>query len=404
MKYIEKAVFTIVFLISIGAYSVISIINEKDTFASFFSELKIENATDVENTIADIDTMVEDNVAARYELIETYGFVTKLLGKNEVNGFEYVRDKNGFLSLGNFWNEIYQLDEKSLALETEEFYEYLQKLGTDMLVVAYPQKVSANWTDGYSGIPYDDYSYETNQFMIQIRRYRIPNIDLGLSFQKLDEDYEDLFFKTDHHWTSYGAFIGFKSIVEEIEKLGYSINPEGKYTDLENYTVVHYEDMMLGSSGRSVGLVYSGGPEDFDLYYYNDDSQYTYTANDSEVINGNIETALLNFSIPVEIEENLENIYELSLYDIYLRGMRSKMSVVNNSKDDGLKVLMITDSYSSPIATWLAPMCSQVDFMWAKQVTAETIKDAVDNNDYDLVILGLYPNDFNSDFIHFNID
>ena len=77
------------------------------------------------------------------------------------------------------------------------------------------------------------------------------------------------------------------------------------------------------------------------------------------------------------------------------------MRIDNNSNPDGLKILMITDSYASPLGTWFAPMCSRLDFYWANNNSAEDIKRYVDEGDYDLVIFGLYPNDVNSDFIHF---
>ncbi len=404
MKITEKHIFTFLFVAGIGLFSAISIMNTAKPLLDEVMSCKLENTNDITEAINDADTLMTENVAERYKLIETYGFVTRLLGKNEVNGFEYVRDKNGYLSLGNFWNEVYDTDEKALALNVEEFYEDLKKKNIEMMFVSFPQKVSDDWTDGYSGIPYDDYSYRTNMFMIQMRKYGITNIDMNKVLENSGLSYDEMFFKTDHHWTSKAAFYGFQAIVDKIEEMGIDIDPDNYYRNLDNYEQIHYDDMMLGSSGRSVGMTYAGGAEDFDLYYINSDKVYDYSIDDRGTMEGDISQTLIDFNIPESIKNNSENIYKRSLYDMYMRGISEIMSVAaidNYGEEDDPRILMITDSYASPIATWLSPMCSRLDFLWASKNSAEEIEKYIEENDYDLVIVGLYPNDMNESFIHF---
>ena len=400
MKNLEKRIFTVLFLAGLGLYSVFSMMESKSKISDFLASAKISDADGIKNAIIELDDIFKENIAVRYETIEAYGLVNKLLGKNEINGFEYVRDKNGFLSLGNFWNEVYDIDEKALALNTEHFYEKLKKKNIEMLFVSYPQKVSEKWTDGYAGIPYDDYSYEARMFMTQIRKYRIPYLDLNKTLLESEEPYEKLFYKTDHHWTSKGAFIGFKELVNKVEELGFDIDSDEYYTNLDNYEKILYKNMMLGSAGRSVGLNYAGGAEDFELYYLKDDTQYSYKIGDN-IMQGSIEDTLIDFHIPQSIEDYRPNIYIRSMYDMYMRGIDQEMGIEIKNNIDGPNILMITDSYSSPIATWLAPMCNKIDFIWAKYNSAEKIEKMINDNDYDLVIMALYPNDMNSDFIHF---
>ena len=401
MKNLEKNIFTVFFIAGLGVYSVFSILNTKDKIKNLAENLSINSVDDVKEAVSELNTTITENVAARFDMVEAYGLVSKLLGKNEVNGFEYVRDKNGYLSLGNFWNEVYDIDEKALAVDVEHFYEKLKKNDTKMLFVSFPQKVSKKWTDGYSGIPYDDYSYRTNQFMIQARKYRIPNVDLYKTLLESDKPYEELFFKTDHHWTSEGAFIGFKTIVDKIEEMGIDIDPDGYYRNFDNYTKIHYEDMMLGSSGRSVGLAYAGGAENFDLFYIDGNNEYKYVLDNKETLRGNMTETLLDFNIPEAIERDKNNLYTKSLYDMYMRGIRGEMDIEVDNDQNGPRVLMITDSYASPIAAWMAPMCSELDFMWANKHSQESIEKKAESGDYDLVIVGLYPNDMNKEFIHF---
>ena len=404
MKNIEKIIFTAIFVFGLGIYAVLSITNSIGVLSEYVDNLEVNDADDISDAIDELDTTIKDNVAFRYGVIETYGAVNKLLGKNEINGFEYVRDKNGFLSLGNFWNVVYDIDEKELAVNLEQFYERLQEDDIDMIFLSFPQKVSEEWTDGYSGIPYDDYSYEMNQFMIQVRKYRIPNIDMQKVLENSEMDYDELFYKTDHHWTSTAAFLGFSALVDKLEEMDIVLDPTGYYRELDNYEIAHYENMMFGSSGRSTGLIYAGGKEDFDLIYINDNTEYEFSLSSDEVMRGNISETLLDFNIPEDILNNPDAIYSRSMYDMYMRGIRKEMRITNKSNTDGPRVLLISDSYASPYGVWLAPMCSEVDFLWANHNTGEEIETAIEENDYDLVIVGFYPNDMNEDFIHFGTE
>jgi hypothetical protein len=187
--------------------------------------------------------------------------------------------------------------------------------------------------------------------------------------------------------------------------MGYDVDPDGYYRDISNYTVEEYEGMMLGSEGRSTGIQYASGTEDFELFYLNDGSIYDYygrNASGEKHYHGDITESIISYDIPNLIESDPDKIYTLSMYDMYMRGIQNETNIVNESNPDGLKVLMLRDSYADPIATYMAPYCSQIDMLWTKYVSEERIWQYIDENDYDLVIVGLYPDDISSDFIHFS--
>lgn len=403
-KRYEQYIFTVIFLVAVFAFAGLSMYQAKDELIDIVKNAEVEQPEDLENLIESLDDAVDENTYERYNLIEAYGAITLALGKNEVNGFQYVRDKNGYLNSGNFWAGVHDRDIKSLALDVEHLYEQLQADGTDMLVMSFPQKYSAEWTEEYAGIPYDDFSYNMNQFMIQIRKYRIPNVDCQSLLEDSDLEYEDMFFKTDHHWKSEAAFLCFQALTDEIEELGYDVDSDGYYRDLSNYTIEEYEDMMLGSEGRSTGILYTSGVEDFELYYLDDGSVYDYyalTSNGEKHYNGTITESLISYDIPELIQNDSDYLYTLSMYDMYMRGVQNEVNIVNESNPDGLKVLMLRDSYADPVATYMAPYCSQLDMLWTKYVSEERIQEYIVENDYDLVIVALYPDDISSDFIHF---
>lgn len=354
-------------------------------------------------SLSEVNGIITENVAYRYPLIETYGRMNWLLGKNEIGGFKYVRDKDGFLYNGNFWADVYDRDEKALAIDVIKFSEQLEKSGTDFYFVALPQKYDKKTTNGYAGIPYGDYSFEMSQFLLQLRKYNVEYLDCTESLKESGLTKEEQFFKTDHHWTSRAAFYCYTELVEQLNDRGYNLDPTGYYRNIDNYTSVVYEDLMLGSAGRSAGISYAG-LEDFELLYVEDGTEYDYSRKSNYgkgSYHGTVTESLLAMELPEDIKADSTKIYDESLYDIYLHGVSNEATIINKSNPDGLKVLMLRDSFGDPIASYMAPLCGQIDLIWPKYVSQEKIWEYIDEEDYDLVIVALYPDDMSSDFIHF---
>ena len=105
MDNIERYIVTFFFIVGVGLFSVFSFLNTKESICEVTADMSVESVDDIDANISKIDDAIIEGVVGRYKLVEAYGQIAKLLGKHEVNGFEYVIDKNGFLSLGNFWND-----------------------------------------------------------------------------------------------------------------------------------------------------------------------------------------------------------------------------------------------------------------------------------------------------------
>jgi hypothetical protein len=69
-------------------------------------------------------------------------------------------------------------------------------------------------------------------------------------------DYENDFFKTDHHWNLEGAFRAFCKLTAVLPDYGFSVDPA--WTDWDSYEKTVYEDSFLGSQGKRVGTLFAG--------------------------------------------------------------------------------------------------------------------------------------------------
>lgn len=400
---IGKFIFTITFLAEIFAAGAFSWNNSRTVLMKDWNSIlaAVHSDQKVSEAVSDMNADINSNVYRRMDMIEAYGLLNRLIGKKEINGFEYVIDKNGYLNSGNFWSVVHDKDIDTLVLNTEKMNLLLEKSGTKLLVVGFPQKYSEKWTDGHSGIPYDNLQIEMDEFLRGIRTYRIPCVDCKKILEKSGLKYSEMFFKTDHHWRSQAAFVCYRKITDQIEQMGFDVDPDGYYRDINNYTQKTYKGMMLGSEGRAVGINYAG-TEDFTLMYLDDGSEYhmeqTAEGGTRNQYDGKVTESLLDFNVPGNIEKHPEQIYYNSLYDMYMHGVKTETSVVNKSNPDGLKVLMLRDSFADPIAVYMAPYCSQIDMIWTKYSTADTIQKYLDRNHYDLVIVGQYSDDLSDNF------
>lgn len=398
-----KYLVTILFLIGVFGYSALSILHTKDSFLKTIASADFHTVDGIGEFVSSLEADMQENVYERYRMIEAYGMITKTLGKHEVNGFDYVIDKNGYLFSGNFWANVHDRDVSELALTVEKLYQQLQSKNTQMLVLSFPQKYSTEWTDGYAGIPYDDFSYDMSMFMAQIRKYQIPNLDCLDILENSDLEYDKMYFKTDHHWKPLAAFTCFVEVTNKLEEMGFDVDPDLYYRDFQNYTVETFPQMMLGSEGRSAGISFSG-LEDFDLIYLDDQSHYEYegkSKSSERSFQGSLKEALIDYDTVEKIQKDPDKIYSKSMYDMYLHGVQYETTIENMGNEDGPNILFLRDSYADPLATFMAPYCSHIDMLWTKYLSAETVQEYIQKNDYDLVIVGYYPDDISSRFFNF---
>ena len=401
-----KYIFSVIFLVGCFVYGGLSFSKAYPALEEELKQINIADYSKNKENIEKIQTVINENTYKKFNLIESYGSINKLLGKKEINGFEYVIDKEGYLASGNFWGNIHTIDSEPLAVRVRKLSDDMKEKGTNTLVLGFPEKVNGENKNGYSGIPYNTHKYVMDEYLAYIRRYRVPYIDFRETLEKTDLTYDEKFFKTDHHWTSRAAFESFKELINTLnEKFNMNLDADNYYRNLDNYIIENFENMMLGSSGRSAGINYSQ-IEDFELIYPNDNNEYELFLKDGSKEwshKGNFKEALLDYDGVDLIIDNKENIYTNSLYNIYLHGIKSEMRIINKTNQDAPKVLMLRDSFTDPLAAFMAPLFSEIDMLWTERYKGN-IDEYIKKGDYDLVIVGFFPDDIKESFFRFYED
>lgn len=147
--------------------------------------------------------------------------------------------------------------------------------------------------------------------------------------KKAADSGEYVYYKTDHHWTTYGAYLAYLSISNALDISPYSIN------EFERVTV---SDAFLGTSFSKCGLV-SAEPDSITLYRYGGDTEFC-------VYNEETGAQTKGFY-------DFEKLIEKDKYLVFLGGNYSRIQI-RASERERPTLLLIKDSFANSVIPFLS--------------------------------------------------
>lgn len=165
------------------------------------------------------------------------------------------------------------------------------------------------------------------------------------------EDRATLYYRTDHHWTSLGAYTAYSAYMDMLGR---------DYPTAESFTVESHPG-FLGSTYSRSGLWLTDSEK---VELWKNDTAFTVTNGESvDIHNG------------LFYEERLE---ELDKYTVYLDGNHSLVTIQNPDAAGKGKLLVIRDSYANCLGTFLAnsyESVTLVDLRYYKKPVTELLAD-----------------------------
>ena len=393
-----RSISTIIFLVFLFGFSAINIYySGKDVFNEI--QTSIDNNLSPKEFVDTVDAKINDKVIYKEAFIETYGYIQKLMDKNEFSNFSVVKDKDGKMHYTYFATGANPTEE--LSDRTTKFAREMKKQGTNFVYLMPPDKYVEGVTEFPTGIPYS-YSNETaDNFLNELEENNVDYIDFRDNILNSGIDKDKLFFDTDHHWTIESSFWAFTELTKQLnEKYDLDLDKDKFYTDINNYNSILYPKSYLGSMGRKTGMLY-GGVDDFTLIYPKFNTSYSYYTDSKSQefeLEGRFEESLI-LSYPFNANLDLLDTGS-DKYSTYLLGNRPLVQITNNNNPKGLKVLFVKDSFIVPTAAFFSSMCSQVDLIDPRYYEGDIVEYAK-NQDYDFVFLSVYPQDLVEEFFPF---
>lgn len=388
-------------MLFISILFVFSFENFRTEYPVILQNLKSEKLSlnSLNDIITNVQNTVNDNTFGKYKFIELYGYIQKLMYKNEESNFEVVKDKEGFLHYTFFAqqaNPVYNLIKR-----TKAFKDGIKDKNTKFIYLMPPDKYIRGYSKLSYGIPYSYDNETADVFLNLLKENNINTLDLRKNLSKSGMPKDKLFYKTDHHWTTETAFYEFGQIVNTLNKR-YKLNldPDNFYTNKKNYNFITYKNSYVGSMGRKSGITYSG-VDDFTLIFPKFATSYSYyskTGGQVTKLDGRFEESLLTVD-PFRTKKGTYAL-EADKYSSYLYGNQGIVHVVNKNNPNGPKIVFIKDSVTVPVAAFLSTVCSDV-YLVDPRYYRGNIPAYVNSIKADYVFMAFYPQDLTSSFFDF---
>lgn len=188
-------------------------------------------------------------------------------------------------------------------------------------------------------------------------------VDLYTDFCSAEQP-ERLYYRTDHHWTTEGAYRAYCLLMEE---LGQSSVPR------DDFTVEQITD-FYGTSYSKSGL-WLTEPDTLELWTDSDIQAVTtvYDANRAD---------------PVTREGMFfrEYLEDADKYPVFLSGNHARVHIETNA-DSGKRLLVIKDSYAHALAPFLAEEYSTIDLIDLRYFKQQTVSSWLEENPADEILL-----------------
>lgn len=293
-----------------------------------------------------MEDYLADHFPYRDNWVSLNSYYTLFSGRNGVNGV--YRCKDGYLI-----NTPVDINTKNSVKNQQALREFIANTDIPITLMIVPT-VGAVMDDK---LPKNYQPYEDNELIKAIKK-DLNNeefIDLYDAFKKI-KDNTQLYYKTDHHLTSSGAYEAYKLYQSDA-------------LDKSRFIVETYND-FYGTSYSKAALWEEKG-ENIELW--------TYPINLSVTISDGFDE---NKYDSVFFREHLD---KPDKYPVFLDGNHMYTRIENKSLDGG-KLLIIKDSYGNAIAPFLA-LHNNITDMVDLRYYLEPVSELVKKERYDKILI-----------------
>lgn len=319
--------------------------NENRYLASF-PQLFDENGNLAPGVKSGLSSWFKDNLGFREKFVALSGFISlKVFNNSPSPKVEIGKDGWYFYTMDNnieLASGTYDLNEEILkltALHQQRIADKLAAQGIDYVLILPPSKVSVYpeyiASGNYSvSVTADDILADYLQGNTDVKVIKLKDVLLEA------KNDGQVFFKTDTHWNEYGAYIGYKEVINKLNEYGI-INSQPK-------DVNFVQSEMLGEFAGMMGGSYLLEPEQ------------------------TIETEIIN---PASVRVYDGELYSSVEYIAQLRILRNPFYVYKNSNYAEKSALMFGDSMFGGwnMTELLSENFSDFTYIWDYEIAQEYI-------------------------------
>lgn len=381
MTSCKNKIVAVIFCVAIFYFGVGTMLDSKTQFKEILSDNR-----NVLTSSQNIEQCIKDNFRKRNKWINVNGAFQKMIGATIVRGAgdtDVYKLKNGQVT--------YNLNKKDMSPLVENvnnLNKFAKENNMNLTYVQLPFKVK---DDSMMPIGAKEYGNENADELLEgLNKGGIHTLDIRKSIIEDKLDYDDLFFKTDHHWKPQTALWAAEKIVDKMEtsqKLNVNMN---KY-NLNNYDVKTYEAWFLGSLGKRTGNVYAG-VDDFDVLTPKFKTDFVFWAKSA---GGEIKRTgdFENVMFKKEFIDK-KDYFNINTYAGYIGGDYAINTIENKLAKNDKKVLLVRDSYSCTLLPFLSLSAKQITAIDLRHYNDMSLIEYLEKNKFDTIIIAYNPSAF----------
>ena len=306
--------------------------------------------------MSDYETYVTDQFPGRDGWTAAKAYAEKLVGKQENNGVYFCADST-------LISRFDDPDEKRVANNAKYVAQFAEKAGVPVTFGLIPTQAYV-WADK---LPQGAPNYDQRTVYADVAGALPDTITLVDSLWTALPDHKDegIFYRTDHHWTSLGAYYGYTAVMEALG-LGDEVLP--------------LSDEFYGTVFSSSGVRWVE-PDEMDVY----------------VPEEGITVTSRTYDASGKITEEPRQLYDESFlekkdkYSMFLGGQQA-LGIVKTGNADKPKLLIIRDSYSDSLVPFLTPHFSEIHLIDPRYYKLSASQYIADNGIDQALVLYSVPN------------
>ena len=372
-KNIEKfdrgfnGIITIIFIGFISIITIFSILKEDKDFSqqenrnlSNKPEFTLKSFVSRDFS-TEYTSYISDQFLGRSIFVAIKADIDDLAGKNENNNVYIGKD----YQLINRFREENEEETNEKVNAINVFFEKHKDISTSFMLVPTASKVLEEKLPKYA--PMDNELKYIDKVMDGLN----SNIKFINPYKNLYDNRDKyIYYRTDHHWTTNGAYIGYRTMCNEL-----GLTPKGK----DYFTVQKVSNSFFGSLSSKIGV--KGGEADEVEVYFNE--------NDKVVVNYATEQKKSTSLFDSKALEKKDK------YEVFTGGNHSLINI-KTLGDPEKKLLIIKDSYANSFLPFLTSHYGEINVVDLRYY-ADDLEKLINDKEITDVMFLYNANTFNED-------
>ncbi|MGL5822936.1 MAG: DHHW family protein, partial [Sarcina sp.] len=186
-----------------------------------------------------------------------------------------------------------------------------------------------------------------------INKYLGNGIEIGTALREEKDNY--IYYKTDHHWTSYGAYLAYKEYCKANKLKAMSLE-EFEEININDFYGTFYSKSKLFNSQADILTYYE--MKNLKMKIGNGEYEYIY---------------------------NLDNLKKRDKYSVFLDGNHSQIIIKNDEATNNKKLLVLKDSFANSFIPFVANHFDEVHVIDLRHFYG-SLKEYIKLNNFDEIL------------------